>query len=329
MSTSACETLSISIVHHDGLKALADCLQSIFSSGFTRKMEVVVVDNVSTDGAVSMIRKEYPQIKLLENEVRHGFGQNQNRGIQACTGEYILVLNDDTIVQPGALETLCLYLDQHSEAALVGPRLLNPDGSLQKSCYKFPTPLRCVFENTLLTALFPNSTIFGDYRGWQHDSIQNVDFVIGAAMLVRRQVVEQVGLFDPLFFMYAEETDWQLRMHRAGWKIAFTPQASIMHIGGQSSEGMKDRQFCEFHRSYAKYMRKHFGLIGAAVQWLFMIVGALLRLVLWTGLSLAGKKAEGERQIQKALRITGWWLGMGPHQGIAELTQAPPAKSDG
>ncbi|HEY9679240.1 MAG TPA: glycosyltransferase family 2 protein [Drouetiella sp.] len=311
--------LSISIVHHHGLSMLRDCLRSIYTNAPNFPFEVVVVDNVSTDGAVAMIESEFPQVHLRKNSERHGFGHNQNTAIEACSGEYIFIYNDDTLVHGTALSELCNFLDEHQETGLVGPKLLNADGTLQMSCYKFPSPIRCIWENLLLTAAFPNSKIFGDYRKWLHDSVRDVDFVIGAAMLVRRKVLDEVGLFDELFFMYSEETDLQMRIKKAGWKIMLDPNAVITHLGGASSEQAKDKQFAEFQKSSAKLTRKHYGIAGSVTQRILMVVGALLRISLWSVISLISpsKKERAQREIAIWKRLLNWWLGLGPNVGLA------------
>ncbi|HEY9712683.1 MAG TPA: glycosyltransferase family 2 protein, partial [Chroococcales cyanobacterium] len=274
------------------------------------------------DGACEMVDSEFPQVRMIRNSQRFGFGHNQNTAIKAAAGRYIFVLNDDTIVHAGAIDSLTTYLDEHQDVGVAGPRLLNEDGTLQHSCYKFPSPLRCVCENLLLTAAFPQSRLFGDYRHWSHDTISDVDFVIGAAMMVRKKTIDEIGLFDPLFFMYAEETDWQKRMHKAGWRIVFYPRAEITHIGGKSSESMKDRQFCEFQLSSEKFMAKHYGMTGALTLRISMIVGALLRLVLWSlvYVLMSGKRKKAKENCQKWMRLLRWWLGLGPHAGLSELS---------
>jgi GT2 family glycosyltransferase len=312
--------LSISIVHHQGLEMIRDCLASIFAHApSSLDFEVIVVDNKSTDGAVDMIEREFPQVKLIKNQERHGFGHNQNTGIQASRGDYIFVYNDDTLVHGKALTELCQFLDQNPKVGLVGPKLLNADGTLQKSCYKFPSPVRCIWENLLLTAAFPNSTIFGDYRNWDHDSVREVDFVIGAAMLVRQAVVQQVGLFDERFFMYSEETDWQMRIKKAGWQIKLDPLAEIVHLGGKSSEDAKDRQFCEFNFSARKLMLKHYGKFGAAIQTLSMTAGAILRIAIWSlvGLIQNEKRINAQKTVNTWKRLLKWWIGLGPHEGLS------------
>lgn len=316
---TAMPKVSITIVHHQGLKMLQDCLHSIYDETRDLDFEVIVVDNVSDDGAVQMIATEFPQVRLIRNTERHGFGHNQNTGIKQALGQYIFIYNDDTLVHGNALPTLCAVLDKNPDVGLVGPKLVNSDGSLQMSCYRFPSPFRCICENLLLSAAFPDSTIFGDYRNWKHDKTREVDFVIGAAMLVRRSVVEQVGVFDELFFMYSEETDWQMRIKNAGWKIIFCPDAVITHLGGQSSEDAKDRQFSEFQTSSAKLIRKHYGVFGAGMQRLAMIIGAVLRLTLWSviGVLMPSKRDAAAKQQHTWKRLLVWWLGLGPHEGLA------------
>lgn len=301
---------------------LRDCLRAVFNETHNLDFEVIVVDNASDDGAVQMIGSEFPQVQLVRNTERHGFGHNQNTGIKHASGEYIFIYNDDTILHDNALATLCTFLDQNPEVGLVGPKLLNNDGSLQLSCYKFPSPLRCLSENLLLTAAFPDSTIFGDYRNWAHDSAREVDFVIGAAMLVRKVVIEQVGMFDELFFMYSEETDWQMRIKNAGWKIMFCPDAQITHLGGQSSEDAKDKQFSEFQTSSVKLIKKHYGAFGAAVQRTAMVLGAVLRLAIWSLIPVVcpAKREIASRQKQNWKRLLKWWLGLGPRQGLSQST---------
>jgi len=316
--------LSISIVHHHGLELLRACLASIYANAPDFPFEVIVVDNVSTDGAVEMMENHFPQVRLIRNTERHGFGFNQNTGIAASLGEHIFILNDDTVIIANALSCLCAYLDAHPAVGLVGPRVLNGDGTLQLSCYKFPSPIRCIWENSLLTAAFPDSTIFGDYRKWNHEEERSVDFIIGAAMLVRRAVIEAVGTFDSLFFMYSEETDWQIRIRAAGWDIRLCPQAQITHFGGQSTEGFKDKQFAEFQISSVRLMTKHYGAPGALIQRTSMISGSLLRLALWSAIPLLapGKREVSQEQIACWKRLLGWWSGFGPHEGLAPPVNA-------
>lgn len=319
--------LSISLVNTNNCKLLNVCLHSLFDVDHGVEFETILVDNVSNDGSPEMVRKEFPQVKLIENTYRMGFAANHNQAIRASQGQYVFVLNEDTVVHPGALKALCDFLDAHPDVGAVGPKLENPDGTLQMSCYRFPSPGRVIAENLLLVAAFPNNPLWGDYRSFAHDKLRYVDFVSGAAFLVRREVIEKTGVLDDGFFIYAEETDWQLRMHKDGWKVAFIPDVTIVHYGGQSSVAIKDRQFCEFHRSQLRFMRKHYGAWAVFVNRVSMCTGAVLRRTIWSIISVVkpSKREELKPQIELWGRIFKWYLGKGPHEGIRELAQQQAA----
>ncbi len=315
--------LSISLVNTNNCKLLRVCLHSLYDVDHGVEFETILVDNVSTDGSPEMVRTEFPQVHLIENTFRMGFAANHNQAIKASKGEHVFVLNEDTVVHPGALKALCDFLDAHPDVGAVGPRLENPDGTLQKSCYRFPSPTRVIAENLLLVAAFPDNPLWGDYRAFEHDKLRYVDFVSGAAFLVRREVIEKTGVLDDGFFIYSEETDWQLRMHKDGWKVAFIPDVTIVHYGGQSSVAIKDRQFCEFHRSQLRFMRKHYGPFLEFVARVSMCQGAVLRMTIWSLICVVkpSKRAELKPQIELWGRILKWYLGKGPHEGIRELAQ--------
>lgn len=325
-SGTASPRLSITIVNTNNRAFLEACLSSLYAVDHGTDFEVILVDNASTDGSAQAVKSQFPDVHVITNPYRRGFAANHNQAIRASRGEYILVLNEDTIVRPGALATMTEFLDDHPDVGAVGCRLENPDGSLQRSCYRFPSPFRALCENLLLVAAFPGAKTIGDYRDWPHDSVRYVDFVTGAAIMVRRLAIESIGLLDERFFLYAEESDWCLRMWRSGWKVAFTPLGTIVHYGGQSSVAMKDRQFCEFNRSHVKFFRKHYGLAGAAVQRAAMILGSVLRLVIWAVLSAigGGRREQARANVRKWRRELRWWLGLGPRQGLAELAEASP-----
>jgi GT2 family glycosyltransferase len=315
--------LSISLVNTNNRVLLHDCLVSLFQQDHGVEFETILVDNVSTDGSADMVAAEFPQVKVIRNERRKGFAANHNQAIAASKGEMVLVLNEDTVVRPGALKTMCDFMDSHPQTGALGPKLENPDGTLQKSCYKFPSPMRSMAENLMLLAAFPNCPLWADYRDWEHDTERDVDFVSGAAILVRRKVLETTGVLDERFFIYAEETDWCFRMHKDGWKVTFIPNATIVHFGGQSSVAIKDRQFCEFNRSAGKYILKHYGRMGSIILRISMVIGALLRVPLFALISVVrrapAQREEATTKLHLWLRLLKLWMGFGPHEGIAEL----------
>jgi GT2 family glycosyltransferase len=268
--------------------------------------EVWVVDNASSDGSVAAIRKAFPKTRIIQNETNTGFGAANNQAMRQAAGKYLLLLNSDAFLQPGAISAMMDYLNRHRDAAVVGPRLLNADGSLQRSCFRFPSPFRAWVENLWISAALPNHPIIGDYHLWAHDQERVVDFVIGACMLVRRAAYQKVGGFDERYFMYSEETDWQWRMHRAGWKIGFTPQALVTHLGGASGAGEKAKINGHFFNSLDYYERKNHGLIGLVLLRVAMVLGCSLRVVVWAAALLSGMK---QRDLARSkLRLHAWLL---------------------
>lgn len=246
--------LAIVIVNWNTRDMLRDCLTSLGGEQ-SWSYHVIVVDNASTDGSAEMVTREFPQVHLISNKENAGFARANNQGIQAGQGRYVLLLNSDTIVPTGALEQLIRFMDEHSKAGACGPRLLRPDGSPQP--YAFggdPTP-------GYLLARGLNQLLFHRYlHDWATDKVQEVDWVTGACLLVRREAIDQVGLLDESIFMYFEDNDWCLRIRKAGWKVYYNPQAEIVHIGGQSLAQNPAAQ-AAYHQSLIYVYGKHYGLL--------------------------------------------------------------------
>ena len=226
--------ISVIIVSYNTRQMTLDCLHALYASLEGLNAEVWVVDNASADGSADAIRAEFPEAHVIDNPINAGFGAANNLALKQATGEFLLLLNTDAFAAPGAVAALVEYLKAHPKAGIAGPRLLNADGSLQRSCYRYPSPVRAWLENTGLSGLLARHPVFGDYSAWAHDKEQAVEWVIGACLLVRREAYEQAGGFDEAFFMYQEETDWQKRVQNCGWEIAFTPSAVVTHLGGAS-----------------------------------------------------------------------------------------------
>lgn len=296
--------VSTIIISYNTREMTLDCLRSLYADLGNLPNEVWVVDNASTDGSVEAIRQAFPQVLIIDNKDNKGFGAANNQAMQQAQGEFLLLLNSDAFPKPGAIQALIDYLSSQPKVGVVGPRLLNQDGSLQRSCWKFPSPARAWIENLGVAALVPNHPRFGDYSRWAHDSERLVDFVIGACLLVRRRAYEQVGGFDENFFMYSEEADWQRRMWDQGWEVAFTPTAQVTHLGGASGATDKARINRHFFESLDFYEHKHHGLSGLVALRLAMILGGLTRLVLWS-LVLFG--VPPKRKVARAkVRLLSW-----------------------
>ncbi|MDR3707772.1 MAG: glycosyltransferase family 2 protein [Capsulimonadaceae bacterium] len=297
--------LSVIIVSYNTREMTLSCLSTLYAGLGDVSAEVWMVDNGSVDGSVAAVRAAYPDVLVIDTGENLGFGVANNRAMEQASGDYFLLLNSDAFPIGDAVTQLTAYMDQHPRVGVAGPRLLNADGTLQLSCFRFPSPLQAWMENLWITKLFANHAVAGDYRRWAHDRERDVDFVIGACMIVRREVFEKVGGFDPRFFMYAEETDWQRRIHDAGWTVAFTPSADVTHWGGASglASAGKTREY--FFASLDRYVRKHHGVTGLISMRLAMIAGSLMRTIVWTLASVAPKRRE---HAAAKLRLQTWLL---------------------
>lgn len=303
--------ISAVIVSYNTRDMTLRCLTALNAELGGMAAEVFVVDNGSTDGSAEATREAFPAVSVIDLGRNAGFGAANNVAFARATGEYALLLNSDAFVRPGAITALVAAAGYDQRLAVIGPRLLNGDGSLQPSCYKFPSPWRALCENTLLTAAFPNHPLLGDFRTWPHNQPREVGFVIGACMLVRRSAIEEVGGFDEGFFLYAEEADWCRRFWKAGWRVLFTPAAEVVHLGGGSGKEQPAKVFCEFHRAQERFQRKHYGLIGLAFFRLTMVAGACLRIALFGIGAVLGRSGRDRslRQVSRWLRILKWTVG--------------------
>lgn len=268
--------LSILVVNWNVRDLLRRCLQSILANLPACQLEIIVVDNGSTDGSVEMVRTDFPQVHLIANPDNRGFPAANNQGLAVARGRYVLLLNPDTEVVGNALETMVAFADAHPDVGVVGPMLLNPDGTVQSSRRRFPTLLTAVFESTWLQPYAPRRLLARYYvLDRPDDEVQDVDWVTGAALMARREAIEQVGPLDEGFFMYSEELDWCRRFREAGWRVVYLPTARVIHYGGKSSEQVLPARHIHFQRSKIRYFRKYHGAIAAGVLWA-VIVGNYL-----------------------------------------------------
>jgi N-acetylglucosaminyl-diphospho-decaprenol L-rhamnosyltransferase len=244
--------LSVSIVNTSSRELLLACLETL-----PRDADVVVLDNASEDGSVDAVRERFPDVRVLAQDFRAGFGANHNTVIRATDGRYVYVLNEDTTSADWAFEHIVAYLDSNPRVAALGPLVVYPDGRQQASAWRFPTPL--VSAVGLLTVGKLGVT---QSHGEQ---ARAVDWVTGAALVLRREALEEVGLFDEEFFLYSEEVDLQLRLHQAGWEVHYFPDAAVVHHESQFSAEIPERRINEMWRSRHRYWRKHHSSAGARV----------------------------------------------------------------
>ena len=275
--------LSIVIVSWNVCKLLNDCLTSIYKNNWQHNLEVFVVDNDSSDQSVKMVRDKFPQVKLISNKTNLGFPKANNQAIRRSAGRHILLLNPDTVVKPKSLDLMIDYLDQHPQTGALGPKLLNPNGTLQRSCLGFPTLGALIMRNLFLEYLWPSNPWSRKYllNDWNHLNLREVDQPMGAALLVRKTVIDQIGLMDENIYMFFDEVDWCTRIKLADFKIFFFPEAEITHWGGQSIKkwsGFKLSRSWNKSRDY--YFRKHFGQLFVAVLWISEAIKLLIIFIL-------------------------------------------------
>lgn len=296
--------VSVIIVSYNTVDLTRQCLKAAESALKDVSAEIMVVDNASVDGSVEMVRSEFPQTKLIVNTGNVGFGAANNQAMRQARGEYFLLLNSDAILYTGAVKAMLQTMSQHQQAAVVAPRLLNRDGSLQRSCWRFPSPWRTWAEALWVSGLFANHPFLGDFRGWKHDLERKVEWAIGACLLVRRGVYGQIGGFDERFFMYAEETDWQRQMTDAGWEIWLTPDAHVVHLGGASGLGIERAITEQFYKSQDLYLLKRHGVLGLLSARVATAFGSSIRTLILFLMEPFAHKGKVEVRTKRHLR--GW-----------------------
>lgn len=252
--------LSVIVVSWNVSKLLIKCLETLKRDLSGIEAEVFVVDNASADDSVEMVRREHAWVTLIANESNLGFAKANNQAMKLAKGEFILLLNPDTEVMAGAIPHLIGFLEKHPQAGIVAPQLINTDGSVQRSCRAFPTFTAMLYELLGLSKLFPNHKLFGSYKmlDFDHDVLREVDQPEGACLLLRRPVIDQVGILDEGFFMLFEEVDWCYRIKQAGWQIWFDPAAKVVHHYGQSIKQVKARMILSSHRGLYRFWSKHY-----------------------------------------------------------------------
>jgi GT2 family glycosyltransferase len=288
--------VSVAVISYNTRDILRRCLASVLTE---HPHELVVADNGSSDGSIEMVRSEFPSARLIVDASNPGYGAASNRAIAECTGPFVLLLNADTIVRAGTLSALLRYMDSHPRVGLAGPRLLNADGSLQRSCYAFPSTTFLLVEHSparALAALVPSARKHF-FIGWPHDRARAVPWVLGAALMIRRDAFDAVGGFDPSFHMYYEEVDLAYRMAASGWETHFAPVADVTHLGGASTSAvwlpMKVRNF----RSLVQFGATHFSLLA-----LWRLIATLNLLVL-TKLALDALQRAIARDPERRRRL--------------------------
>jgi GT2 family glycosyltransferase len=305
--------LSVVIVNWNVCQLLRRCLASLVQSeglptnsgsdSSVDAVEIIVVDNGSTDDSVQMVHDEFPAVRLIENRANLGFARANNLGIAETHGRYVLLLNPDAEVASGTLATMLAFADAHPDIGLIGPQLINADGSVQSSRRRFPTIATAVFESTWLEPWAPSRILDRYYVRDRRDNVtQDVDWVQGAALFVRRDVIEQVGGMDEQFFMYSEELDWCRQIKDAGWRIVYYPEAQVVHHGGKSSDQVVAARHIYFQTSKVLYFRKYHGAWVGELLRLFLLENYTWQLAVESVKWLIGHRRELRRERIMAYR---------------------------
>ena len=277
-SCSPTTTVSTAIVSYNTIDLLRNCLSSFpHEPGIT----VTVIDNGSSDGSIEMVRAEFPQVQLIVSTRNAGYGAAANLALRQTQADYLFLLNSDTTLHAGIVRSLADYLDQHPEVAVVGPRLLNVDGSHQSSTYSWPTPLHLILQESGLIRAVANIPLMRNYfpRTWRHDVARSVAWLLGAALMLRIDAMRSVGGFDERYFMYYEEVDLCLRLSACGWERRFVPELTLVHVGGASTQHYASAMALEWRRGLGRLYADHFSRFQLVTMQLVMVAIIALRLM--------------------------------------------------
>lgn len=272
--------LSAIIVNWNTKRDLESCLISFYNNAPSCNYEVILVDNASTDDSVSMVEGKFPDVIIHKNAANLGFAKACNQGISISKGDYVLLMNADIVVLEKTIEKLINFADLHPNAYIFGCRILNPDRSLDQSCFMFPSVLNLVICGLRLNRFFPNNRFFGrpDMTWWNAQDERPVQVVKGCFMLVRRKLFSKIGMLDEDYFMYAEESDFCYRSQKASCQVMFTPSAEVIHLGGQSTRQLFYKMKVQYYKSYLLFIKKHKGNLSYLVAVFFTSLFVLLRL---------------------------------------------------
>ena len=290
--------LSITICSWNTLEDTRACLLSLRAVQDEAVFETIVLDNNSEDGSPDMVEREFPEVRLIRMSRNLGFTGGQNHMLEKRLGRHALLLNSDTVVHSGAIRTMLEYFEAHPDIGVLGPKLENPDGSLQYSCGRFPSPAAALFRNTPIGKLFPNNRFTREYlmQDWVHDKPRDVDWVSGAALLARDDLIAKIGLLDPEYFMYSEDVDFCWRTHEAGYRVVYLPTAVITHAIGRSTDKAPNRMIGRFHKSMFRFYRKNMLSKVAAHLRPFALVGAGAALFARASLFITKNKIDEVRR---------------------------------
>jgi N-acetylglucosaminyl-diphospho-decaprenol L-rhamnosyltransferase len=315
MNAPAEVLLSVIVVNYNTAHLLDEMFAALKQAADGIAMQVIVVDNASRDDSVAHLRARHPDAELIANTGNVGFGRANNQALPRVRGRYVLLLNTDAFVAPDTLRGTLRFMQEHPRCGILGVRLVGRDGVLQPSCRYFPTPWNVFLSRTGLSRFLPRTRMVDD-MAWDHASVRACDWVPGCYYLVRREVVDQVGLFDPRFFLYYEEVDHCRSAKQAGWEVVYFPDTTVVHIGGESAKTVSEiteagRQISGLQiESEMLYFRKHYGPVGVAAAVALSMAGDVILALKWVlkRADLAGTRPYWKHlhAVGSSLLRTGW-----------------------
>jgi hypothetical protein len=294
--------ISVIIVNWNTKALLLDCVESLYQTTRKSSLEIIVVDNASADGSVVALRERFPKVQIIVNEDNLGFAKANNIGIKQAKGLYVCLVNSDVKALDGVLDKMRTYMESHPEIGALAPKTFFGDMQIQKNCREFPTLSNVFCEAFFLNKLFPKIAFFRgrDMVRCDYDTVMEIEALSGCFLMVRQEVIAQVGLLDERFFFYSEDVDWCKRIHDAGWKLVHYPEAEAIHFGQGSSDSAPIRFRLEMLKANWQYWRKHKNILECLVFRLIELIGTLGRAVAWFAISLVESKRRSTAKMMAA-----------------------------
>lgn len=306
--------VSVVIVSWNCRAYVLQCISSLYAGGNVPTIEIIVVDNASTDGTAEAIVAQFPGVTLIRNEHNVGFSRANNIALQLSHGQYICLINADVVVPPGCIQKMIAYLNEHPDVGLLGPQMLCPNGRMGDAVMRFPTVWSTFCCALGLHRLFPASAVLGGFvmAGFDSTTTQDVEVLTGWFWMTRREAFRQVGGLDEQFFMYGEDIDWCYRFHRAGWRVVFYAEAGALHYCAASSSNSPQRFYVEMQRANLQYFRKHHGWAGRAGYWAARWIHEAVRIAGFGLIYLlrTSRRADAAFKISRGVACIGFLTGL-------------------
>jgi GT2 family glycosyltransferase len=273
--------ISAIIVSWNAKEFLLECIDSILSQKVPASLEIIVIDNASSDGSAEAVKAKFPDVKLICNKDNYGFAKGNNIGIKASDGDYLFLINSDVVVREGCLNKMIEYMNEHPKIGILGPKIVGTNDRVQRSCMGYPSLWNALTRALALDSLFPGSKLFGGQllTFWGHDEVRAVEVINGCFWMLRRSAMQEVGLLDESFFIYGEDIDWCKRFNESGWKVVFFPDAEAIHYGGASSKNAPIKFYLEMQRANYQYWVKHHSRLASDAFLLINLLHHTIRII--------------------------------------------------